>query len=91
VENRILFKNALKILQLGVIAEAIFFRADQIQLKIVSIRRNEPPRGKPRGIFQGILSILPQQAAGNSTLKEIKILLLDEDFHVKRKEKSTTM
>jgi hypothetical protein len=36
----------------------------------------KPPRGKPRGIFQGILSNLPQQAAGNSTLKEIKETLL---------------
>jgi hypothetical protein len=45
-----------------------------LSLPICKKKANEPPRGKPRGIFQGIFSILPQQAAGNSTLKEIKCL-----------------
>jgi len=31
----------------------------------ISNKVNELPRGKPRSIIQLILSILPQQAAGN--------------------------
>ena len=36
-----------------------------VRQKKLEVQGNEPPRGEPRGIVQLILSISPQQAAGN--------------------------
>ncbi|UCF90960.1 MAG: hypothetical protein JSW39_22155 [Desulfobacterales bacterium] len=56
-----------------VLKKSFTLRTDRKNLAVLDVQPpNEPPRGKPRSIIQLILSILTQQAAGNSTLKEIK-------------------